>query len=165
MLKGLRWLRNTRRGFVYLAGIFWNVIGLVGANESAQAKGWGLGVGYHNPVSSDAGISLLYLWESVAFEAALGAVGLWGNDDSSGMGLGGDADLKWLFGGKIKGYLQGGFGYGVGASTEGAAIGVGGPFAGAGIFLIGSRFYCQVGGDYIFNASSAQLTGTVGLFL
>ena len=140
--------------------------------QHAQAKGWGLGIGYHNPVSSDLGVSLMHMWNSVAFEAALGAIGVWGNDDDeedehTGLKLGGDVDLKLLFGSGLKAYLQGGLSYGAEASSAGAGLNIGGSevFAGAGLFLLGSELYAQIGGDYLFKREKPQVTGTIGFFL
>ncbi len=156
---------TTLKRFVSAAVLFLAWFGLP-MEETAQAKGgWGLGIGYQNPVPSDLGVSLLYLGDSWAFEAALGGIGLWSNDNSTGASLGGDVDFKWVLGSDIKAYLQAGLQFGIGASDDGAGLGLGGPFAGAGVLLTGSRVYGMIGGDYVFNTSRAQLTATLGLFL
>lgn len=132
---------------------------------AAGKGGWGLGVGYHNPVPADLGVSLLYLADFWAFEAALGAVGAWSNDDDAGASLGGDVDLKLVVGSDVRGYAQVGVLAGAGASTGGAGLSLGGSFFGAGLMLLGSKVYGQGGADYLLRSESVQFTATLGLLL
>lgn len=146
-------------------------IGLIGSLatliETPVLAAWGLGFGYHNPLSSDLGVSALYKGKSFGFEAAVGAANLWNDDSNTGAEFGGDLDLKLFLGTSIDIYLEAGLNFGLGASTEGAGIriGQGGLFAGGGVLLEGRSLYGLLGGDYIFDSSEARLTATLGFWL
>jgi hypothetical protein len=152
-----------------LSKTFWAALGLLGvfcpAVEAFAKEGWGVGVGYHNPVPADLGVSFLYLGDIWAFEAALGAIGVGTGEDDSGVSFGGDIDLKLVVGSKLKLYVQGGLQTGFGASGDGAGLSFGGPFAGAGIMLLGSRLYGQGGADFLLRSEAVSYTATLGLWL
>ena len=140
--------------------------------QAQAAQGWGLGIGYHNPVSSNLGVSFLYAGQSFGFEAAIGGLGASGGDDSdsgSGAYLAGDVDIKYFFGKGTGGYVEAGVGYGISVSTSGgglgASLGQGGPFAGGGLMLQGSSLYGLIGGDYLFSSKKAIFMGTLGFWL
>lgn len=131
--------------------------------RGAWAKSWGLGVGYQNPSTSQLGVTVLYLADSWAFEAGVGSAGFWGNDDSAGLELGGDVDLKLLFGRDVRGYAHVGTQLGVGLSEDGGGFGLGSLFVGGGLLLVGSTLYGAFGADYILDGERFQGTGTLGI--
>jgi hypothetical protein len=142
------------------------------ATPAQAAQGWGLGIGYHNPVSSNLGVSFLYAGQSFGFEAAIGGLGASGGDDSdsgSGAYLAGDVDIKYFFGKGTGGYVEAGVGYGIAVSTSGggfgANLGQGGAFAGGGIMFAGSSLYGLIGGDYLFSTKHAVFMATLGFWL
>ena len=130
----------------------------------AQA-GWSWGIGYHNPPGATLGLNFMHLWSNWAFETGIGYIGSsenWNNrdNDSTTYTLGGDVNLKYLFGGKgFRPYLQGGFGAGLSTSTSGsvgAGTSISHPFFGGGIFLFGQGVYMYAG-LLVINASTLQI--------
>jgi hypothetical protein len=154
----------------WILGAAGALLALVVLPATSLAKGWGVGVGYHNPVGADLGVSFLYAGQSFAFETAIGALDLQGDDDGesgAGLALAGDVDLKILFGSQIRPYVEVGVGFGLGAGSDGGgvSVGQGGGFAGGGVFMPGNSVYGLVGGDYIFASKRAQIMATIGLWL
>ncbi len=153
---------------IFLAKIFLG-LSLSWAAAPAAAKGWGVGVGYHNPVGANLGVSFLYAGTTWGGEVAIGALDVGGDDDGeeAGLALGGDVDVKLFFGQSWRPYLEAGvsFGLGAGENGAGAAVGQGGLFAGGGLLLAGSSLYGLVGGDYLFEPKKVQVMGTLGLWL
>lgn len=121
---------------------------------------WTLNLGYHNPPVANFGVNLLYFSNPWAFEIGLGWVDAEANseddedletstdeddEDSIEVRAAGAFNLKYfLSNGGIKPYIQGGFGLGIGAKTgddSSLGAGVGGGYAGIGLFLGSPKFY------------------------
>jgi hypothetical protein len=122
---------------------------------SAGSSGWSWGVGYHNPPNATIGLNFMHLWSNWAFELGVGYINSTesssnnsSNDTSNSenktvnLAVAGDMNLKYLFSsGTFRPYLQGGTYVGAAAAAgdqSGASASVGGGFAGAGFFIMGS---------------------------
>lgn len=163
-------MTSFKKGMLALS-LGFAAIGAISSKAEA-ARGWGLGIGYHNPVSSNLGVSFLYAGQSFGFEAAIGGLGATGWEDSkkdSGGYLAGDVDIKYFFGQSLRGYVEAGVGCGIAVSTSGGGLGVnlgsGGAFGGGGIMLQGNSLYGLIGGDYLLSTKKIQFMGTLGFWL
>jgi hypothetical protein len=137
------------------------------ANPSqARGGGWSLNIGYHNPPGADVGANFLYQWSNWAFELGIGSISVsdssTNNNNQSSAGLGGDLNLKYLFGnGGFRPYLQGGVLVGTGATvgeneSTGASASTGSGFVGLGIMAeLGSSAYIYLGGN-AFNKRKSE---------
>ena len=121
---------------------------------SNSFAGWNWGIGYHNPPGSTLGVNFMYLWSAWALELGIGSIdgGTSNNNssnDNSTLSIGGDINLKYLFGsGFFRPYLQGGMGLGTGLTigdNTGAGAGTGGIFFGGGAFLMANPFHIYLG--------------------
>lgn len=135
--------RITTIGFIF-----------VGLSSNAHA-GWSWNIGYHNPPGSLLGVNFMHLWTNWAVELGIGNIqtsnnnSSTSNSSSSSLTVGGDVNLKYLFGsGTFRPFLEGGVGLGTWAGTGsngGLAAGTGGGFFGGGFFLKGNPFYFYLG--------------------
>lgn len=126
---------------------------------NAYARGWSWNIGYHNPPGATVGLNFLYQWTNFAFEAGVGSIDSKNNNSSSTTGgenksntvtVGGDINLKYLFGsGWLRPYLQGGVMTGVAADNDSAGAGTGSGFWGGGLFLQGNPFYFYLGANVL----------------
>ena len=140
----------TTTVFLFLA------ISLFSLNSQAN---WSWNVGYHNPPGAEVGINFMKLWSNWAFEAGIGSLDINSNNNNSdgdSLQIGGALSLKYLFmSGFFRPYVQGGFGTGL-AIGDGASLGTGNSYLGAGAFFIGKPFYVYL--SLLFeNNGSTQL--------
>lgn len=130
---------------------------------NAHARGgWSWNIGYHNPPGAQVGLNFLYQWTNFAFEAGVGSIDSKssGSSNTNTVTVGGDANLKYLFGsGWFRPYLQGGVMTGVAANNDNAGAGTGSGFWGGGIFLEGNPFYFYLGANML----RTNVEGNAGL--
>jgi len=141
---------------------------LIASPSFAKGGGWSLNIGYHNPPGADVGANFLYQWSNWAFELGIGNIAVSDsnssstNNSQSSAGIGGDLNLKYLFGnGGFRPYLQGGVLVGTGATvgnndTTGASASTGSGFIGLGIMAeVGSSAYIYLGAN-AFNSRRSE---------
>lgn len=117
------------------AQVFFVVFGSFLSASPAFGAGWVFSAGYNNPIGAALGANFAYWASPLAFEIGVGRVNL---ADGSG-GLGGDADIKYLFSQSGWGpYIEGGLALGLAGSGKGFSLGAGDPFAGGGLLYSGS---------------------------
>jgi hypothetical protein len=145
---------------------FFAIVGINFFAPRAEAKGWSWGVGYHNPPGATIGVNFMHLWSNWAFETGIGYIGVgesWNRDgerEATSFTVAGDVNMKYLFDGRtFRPYLQGGFGAALSTATNGsvgAGTSLSHPFAGAGLFIFGRKFYFYA--SYLFvNENALQL--------
>lgn len=151
---------------------------------SATAFGqWSWNLGYQNPHIATYGVNFLLMSKPLAVEFGLGWVDgeavdtdgknsngdqstdQPGDNDTANIRVAGDIDLKYFFtDGAVKPFLQGGVGYGLGASAgknSGLGFSTGSGFGGLGLFLDMKSFY--VYGSYNLNGyQTAFVQGGLG---
>lgn len=132
---------------------------------------WSLSLGYHNPPGSNLGVNFMYEWTNWAFEVGIGSVNVTStdsttnnnNNEQTSAGIGGDLNLKYLFGRDfIRPYLQAGFLVGTGATVgdnSGVSAGTGSGFAGLGLMFSGRSLYFYLGGNAFSSRSSEFFLG------
>lgn len=118
----------------------------------ASGTGWSWNIGYHNPPGSNFGLNFQYFWTNWAVELGVGSINSSNNNNnnnSSAVSVGGDVNLKYLFGSStFRPYLEGGVGMGTAAasgSNGGVSAGTGSGFLGLGLMLKGNPFYFYIG--------------------
>lgn len=143
-------------------------IALVSVSCNYASAEWGANAGYHNPPGSNIGVNFMYQWTNWAFEAGVGGVDTSSSSttnsssSTSTLSVGGDVNLKYLFGGKgVRPYLGAGVLLGTSASaggSTGVSAGSGTSFFTGGI-MAGSRTYFYLGG----NLYSSRIELSLGL--
>jgi hypothetical protein len=129
----------------------------------AKSSGWSWGVAYHNPPNSTLGLNFMYAWTNWAMEAGIGYINSTDSEAQSATGaspntsttkdfelsVGGDMNLKYLFGsGPFRPFLQGGSYLGASVkagNATGAAASIAGGFVGAGFYVMNSNFDFYLG--------------------
>jgi hypothetical protein len=108
----------------------------------------------------------MHLWSKWAFEVGIGSfdskksssdTSTSGENKSNTVTVGGDINLKYLFGSSwLRPYLQGGVLVGTATNSSGAAVGTGSGFFGAGLLLKGNPFYFYIGANLIGGSTDAH---------
>lgn len=144
--------------------IFLTVLALMATTSTAKAD-WSWNLGYHNPPTSTLGLNFMHLWTNWAFEVGIGNIDSKksnssdtstdsNNNTSNTVTVGGDINLKYLFGSRwFRPYLQAGVMVGTAANSQGAGAGTGSGFWGGGLFLKGNPFYFYIGANVIGGSS------------
>jgi hypothetical protein len=110
----------------------------------AMAEGnWSWNLGYHNPHTATYGLNFMHVWTDWAVEFGLGYIQIGnGASQTSGLTLGGDINLKYIFlHSLLRPYLQGGYGMSSGVNGNGAGLGIAGAFVGGGLYIWANEFY------------------------
>lgn len=161
------------------------IIVLCGLTASALIPAGGaraevsLNGGWHNPPGSELGLNLMFSGKNLALELGVGRAS--GStydadnnkddddaDDTAAVATVGDIDLKYMFlSGKVRPYLQGGFGLalsGRAGGEAGASASTGDSFVGAGLLFKGSSVYGYIAG-YTWEGSDIKPQAGIGVFL
>lgn len=165
---------NSYRKAVGYSGLFLSL--MLTAIPEASAN-WTLNLGYHNPLNSQLGVNFLYWGSQWNFEIGIGWIDADAeadddageedpDDDKVSFAAAGDIDIKYRFTtGSVAPYIQFGFGAGTGAEVgddTDAGVGIGGPFAGLGLFFGKPQLYGYVAGNYLIESEDTEFQGGIG---
>jgi hypothetical protein len=135
--------------------------------------------GWHNPPGSELGLNLMFAGKHLALELGVGRAsgGTYDADnkkndddadDTAAVATIGDIDLKYMFlSGKVRPYLQGGFGLalsGRAGGDSGASASTGDSFVGAGLLFKGSSVYGYIAA-YTWEGSDIKPQAGIGVML
>lgn len=152
-------------------------VGLFLASTSPALANWTLNLGYHNPLNSKLGVNFLYWGSQWNFEIGVGWLDADAeadddkneadkDDDKVSFSAAGDIDVKYRFStGSVAPYVQFGFGAGTGAEVgddTDAGVGIGGPFAGLGLFFGKPTLYGYLAGNYLLESKDTEFQGGIG---
>jgi hypothetical protein len=128
-------------------------------------------------LNSKLGINFLYWGSQWNFEIGLGwldadataddgSSNTTNNEDKVSVAVAGDIDVKYRFGsGGIAPYLQLGIGAGSGVQVgdeSNAGVGLGGPFAGGGLFFGKPNLYAYVAANYLLESKVTEVQAGLG---